>query len=294
MVVKLGRYPVIVASMSANPPPTNLLGTYLRDRRSKLDPSAFGFSAKRRRTTGLRREEVAQRANISAAWYTWLEQGRGGAPSSEVLDRLARALVLTEGEREHLFLLGLGRTPEVRYQEHEGVTNRLQRVLDTLDPSPAFIRTATWDVIAWNKAATVVFTDYAALPPHKRNILRLIFLDPRVRTVQSDWARVAEFVVGAFRADVARAGAAEAVSDLVNELSSLSPEFEALWRSNDVNTPGEGSKHIRHPIHGSFAFEYTTFAVDGRQDLSMMVYTPTAPEDMEKIRSIIAAQVAQE
>src|SRR6266568_5756739 len=133
----------------------NPLGTYLKDRRAKLDPATFGFPLKRRRTPGLRREEVAQRANVSATWYTWLEQGRGGAPSADVLDRIARALMLTQVEREHLFLLGLGRPPEARYQENEGVTPRLQRVLDALDPSPALIRTATWNVVAWNRAATV-------------------------------------------------------------------------------------------------------------------------------------------
>jgi transcriptional regulator with XRE-family HTH domain len=94
----------------------NLLGTYLKDRRAKLDPAAFGFPSARRRTPGLRREEVAQRANVSATWYTWLEQGRGGAPSAYVLERIARALMLTEVEREHLFLIALGRPPEVRHQ----------------------------------------------------------------------------------------------------------------------------------------------------------------------------------
>src|SRR5246127_380367 len=137
----------------------NLLGAYLRDRRTRLDPAAFGFPPERRRTPGLRREEVAQRANISPTWYTWLEQGRGGAPSADVLDRIARAMMLTDAEREHLYLLGLGRPPEVRYHAPEGITPRLQRLLDTLEVSPAFIRTATWDVIAWNKAATVVLTD---------------------------------------------------------------------------------------------------------------------------------------
>src|SRR3979411_460860 len=136
-----------------------LLGTYLKDRRGKRDPAAFGFAPKRRRTPGLRREEVAQRANISPTWYTWLEQGRGGGPSADVLDRISRALMLTDMEREHLFLLGLGRPPEARYQRNEGVTPRLQRVLDALDPSPAVIRTATWDVVAWNRAATVTLMD---------------------------------------------------------------------------------------------------------------------------------------
>ena len=115
---------------------TNPLGAYLKDRRAKLDPAVFGFPPERRRTVGLRREEVAQRANISPTWYTWLEQGRGGAPSADVLNRISRALMLTEFEREHLFLLGLGRPPEVRYCKDEGVTPRLQRVLDALEPSP--------------------------------------------------------------------------------------------------------------------------------------------------------------
>src|SRR5438270_7417913 len=128
----------------------NLLGTYLRDRRTRLDPAALGFAPGRRRTPGLRREEVAQRSNISPTWYTWLEQGRGGAPSADVLNRIAAGLMLTEPEREHLFMLGLGRPPEVRYKGVEGVNPRLQRLLDTLDASPALIKTANWDVVAGN------------------------------------------------------------------------------------------------------------------------------------------------
>src|SRR4249920_3995144 len=195
----------------------NLLGSYLRDRRTRLDPAAFGFARTRRRTPGLRREEVAQRANISPTWYTWLEQGRGGAPSADVLNRIARALMLTDIEREHLFLLGLGRPPEVRYTATEGVTPRLQRLLDALDASPALIKTATWDVVAWNRAAAAVLTAYGKLLPGQRNILRLIF-DPRVRAAQYDWEHVSRFVVGAFRADAARAGAVSEVGQLVDEL----------------------------------------------------------------------------
>src|SRR6202453_470810 len=199
-------------------PAGNLLGTYLKARRAKLDPAALGFPPERRRTPGLRREEVAQRANISPTWYTWLEQGRGGAPSADVLDRIARALMLTHVEREHLFLLGLGRPPEVRYRKDEGVTPRLQRVLDALDPSPALIRNARYDVVAWNRAATVMLMDYGSLPPDERNILRVMFLDPRARAVQYDWESVARFVLSAFRVDAARAGGAAEVEALVAEL----------------------------------------------------------------------------
>src|SRR5689334_6508094 len=266
------------------------LGAYLKHRRAKLDAAAFGFSSNRRRTPGLRREEVAQRANISPTWYTWLEQGRGGAPWSDVLDRIADALMLTDVEREHLFLLGLGRPPEVRYRKNEGITPRLQRVLDALDPSPAVIRTATWDVVAWNRAATVMLTDYGSLPPEQRNVLRFIFLDPRVRAAQYDWNRVARFVVGAFRVDAARAGAAAEVQPLVDELCRLSPEFKAMWSDNDVRSHGEGVKHIRHPVLGAIAFEYSAFAVDGRPDLSLVVYNPTTSADADRIRSLMDAQ----
>ena len=267
-----------------------LLGVYLKDRRAKLDPAAFGFPSQRRRTPGLRREEVAQRAHISPTWYTWLEQGRGGAPSADVLDRIAQALMLTDVEREHLFLLGLGRPPEVRYRKDEGVTPRLQRVLDALEPSPALIRTATWDVVAWNRAATVMLTDYGSLPSQQRNILRFIFLDPRVRAAQYDWESVARFVVGAFRVDAARAGAAAEVEPLVDELCRLSPEFKAMWRDNDVRSHGEGVKRIRHPILGLLAFEYSAFAVDGRPDLTMVIYNPATAADAQKISSVFAAE----
>jgi transcriptional regulator with XRE-family HTH domain len=264
------------------------LGAYLKDRRTKLDASALGFPPQRRRTPGLRREEVALRANISAAWYTWLEQGRGGAPSVDVLDRISTALMLTDVEREHLFLLAFGRPPEVQYQGNEDITPRLQRVLDSLNPSPAMFRTATWDIVAWNRAATVMLTDYSKLPREQRNVLRMIFLDPRSRAMQYDWETVARFVVGAFRIDVARAGATSAVSDLVDELCERSADFAAMWRNNDVQAPHEGTKHIRHPVLGPFSFEYSAFSVDGRQDLSMIVYNPATPEDAEKIRSLIA------
>src|SRR3984957_2628854 len=165
------------------------LGGYLKDRRTRLDPAAFGFSAERRRTPGLRREVVAQRASNSTTWYAWLEQGRGGAPSADVLDRIARALMLTDVEREHLFLLGLGRPPDARYRKNEGGTPRLQRVLDA-------------------PASSLLLMDYGALPPEQRNMLRFVFLDPRARAAHYDWDSVARLVLGAFRLDSARAGAA--------------------------------------------------------------------------------------
>ncbi len=265
------------------------LGSFLKDRRNKLDPAALGFPVSRRRTPGLRREEVAQRANISATWYTWLEQGRGGGPSAAVLDRIAHALMLTDIEREHLFLLGLGRPPEVHYRATEGVTPRLQRILDALETSPAVIRTATWDVVAWNRAAAAVLTDYGTLPVGQRNILRLIFGDPRVRAAQSDWESVARFVVAAFRTSAIRAGAARDVEELVEELCQASPEFRSMWSDNDVRSSGEGTKHLRHPVAGVIKFEFSSFTVDGRPDLDLVVYSPATIDDANRVRSLLVA-----
>ena len=268
---------------------THSLGTYLRDRRTRLDPASFGLPLSRRRTQGLRREEVAQRAHVSATWYTWLEQGRGGSPSADVLERIAGALMLTDAEREHLFLLGLGRPPEIRHRNQEGVSLRLQRVLDALEVSPAIVKTPTWDVVAWNRAATAVLTDYGALPPAQRNILRLFFTDPRVRAAQTDADSVARSVVAAFRADAVRAGAPESVNALVEELSRASSDFARMWADNDVRKFGEGNKHIRHPKAGMLSLEYSAFAVDGRPDLSLVIYNPATAKDADKIRKLIKA-----
>ncbi|MBO9707306.1 MAG: helix-turn-helix domain-containing protein [Caulobacter sp.] len=264
------------------------LGAFLRDRRKRLDPAALGFPATRRRTPGLRREEVAQRANISPGWYTWLEQGRGGAPSADVLNRIAAGLMLTEPEREHLFMLGLGRPPEVRYQAVDGVSPRLQRVLDAFEVSPAIIKTATWDVVAWNRPAAAILTDYGAMPAKDRNILRMMFSDARAKNAQEDWLTVARYVVGAVRADSVRAGASEEIARLVDELSATSPEFEALWRDNDVSSHADGVKRLRHPHLGLLQLEFSAFAVDGRPELAMMVYNPASTADADLIRAYLA------
>ena len=261
----------------------NRLSTFLKDRRMRLDPAAFGFSG-RRRTPGLRREEVAQRANISTTWYTWLEQGRGGAPSPRVLESLADALLLTEAEREHLFLVGIGRPPKASPASQDGITPRLQRFLDALTFIPAIIATPQWDIVAWNDAARVALTDYAALPRDERNVLRRMFLDPETRDAFPILLRGARFLVATFRAETARAGEDDRASELLAELSTKSAEFAAMWSDNDVRTTGEGVKRLRHPSAGSIAFEFSSFAVDGRSDLKLLTYNPAGEGDLEKMR----------
>lgn len=265
----------------------NALGQYLRTRRTGLDPAAFGLPTVRRRTPGLRREEVALRANISTAWYTWLEQGRGGAASADVLGRLARALMLTEIERGHLFMLGLGRPPEIQCPDENALTPRLQRMLDALPYSPAIVKNTTWDVLAWNRASAKVMHDFGQVPADQRNVLRMLFSDSQVRAGQPGWEHQVRDVVAAFRIDAARASTQGAVTSLVNELSERSPEFAAMWREHDVHSFGGIVKNLHHPVLGKIALESSSFVIDGRSDLAMVVWNPATPQDREALQAFL-------
>lgn len=265
---------------------TGPLGHFLKGRRQRLDAAALGFGG-RRRTPGLRREEVAQRAHISTTWYTWLEQGRGGPPSPRVLDSLAEALMMTETEREHLYLVGIGRSPKSQAVVRSGVSGRLQRLLDAMPDLPAIVATSTWDIVGWNRAAQRALTDYDALLPDDRNILRRMFLDPATREAQGDWLGVARFLVATFRAESVRAGEEARASELVAELSRESEDFARMWRESDVQTTGEGDKTIRHAKVGELSFEFSSFAIDGRPDLKLLVYNPAGDADREKMRLLL-------
>mgnify|MGYP003115495184 CR=1 FL=1 len=264
------------------------LAQFLKVRRREMDAAGLGYGG-RRRTPGLRREEVAQRAHISTTWYTWLEQGRGGAPSPRVLDSLAEALLLTQAEREYLFLIGLGHPPRARHGDIGGVSARLQRVLDAMADCPATLVTACWDVLAWNVAARCVLTDYRALAPEERNVMIRMFLDPTTRASQNDWEDVTRFLVATFRTETARSGDMHRATAIVERLSRDSEDFRRLWGKSDIRTPGEGSKTLIHPKAGRLTLDFSTFAVDGRPDLKLMVFTPSGEADREKVRALCHA-----
>lgn len=274
--------------MTANTLPGSALslGGFLRDRRARLSPGPGAPG--RRRTPGLRREEVAGRAGFSVTWYTWLEQGRGGPPSAAVLERLARALELDAAGREVLFLLAQHRPPPLDPAPPPPVAPALQRVLDALPASPAFVRTPTWDVVAWNAAAAAVLADYAALPPAERNVLRRLFGDPCARSSLPDWEENARFVVSVFRLDVARAGDRPEAAALAAELQATSADFRRLWAENDVRGHGVGLKRLRHPQVGPLTLEYSAFAVDGADGLAMVVYTPASPADVRAVEALLS------
>lgn len=266
-------------------------GRFLRSRRARLTPSEVGLpNGFRRRTPGLRREEVAMLAGIGATWYTWLEQGRDIRPSAEVLSALANALRLNATERQHLFILNDRSPPEMRPTGRERVEEPLQRMLDSLTSQPAYVLGRRWDVLAWNRAAELLFGDYGKLNGDERNIMHIVFASIEHRRLLVDWKDVASTVLAMFRADSARYAGDPEFERLISTLESLSPEFREWWPRQDVLRSLSSHKRIEHPIAGRMAFEYTSFAVTGSADMKLIVYT-ALPHDRtaEKFRTLLAA-----
>jgi transcriptional regulator with XRE-family HTH domain len=243
---------------------------FLRDRRERLAPRETPDS--RRRTPGLRREEVAARAGVSVTWYTWLEQGRGGVPSADVLERLAIALELDAAGREVLFLLAQQRPPPIKKAPAASVSPSLQRVLDSLT-TPAYVTTLTWTIVAWNRAAVAVFGDYGTMPQRDLNVMRRIFA-PGSTTVLPEHERDRRQTVAAFRVDVARAGDSQEAAELVAELTETSADFRRLWAEHELRTHGVMLKLLVRPGVGEILLESSAFSVDGGDYLRMTVYLP--------------------
>jgi transcriptional regulator with XRE-family HTH domain len=276
--------PRAYTGMPANTLSDATLGEFLRDRRARLAPDAG--AAGRRRTPGLRREEVAARAGVSVTWYTWLEQGRGGPPSEEVLERLSGALELDGAGREMMFLLA--RPPQRKAAALPApVSPAIQHVLDAMATTPALVKSPTWDVVAWNAAATALLGGHG---PGQRepNTLRRLFCDPSIRAALPDWEENARLALAVFRMDVARVGGSPAADALVAELQDASADFRRLWAQNDVSSHGAGLKRYEHPEVGPFTLEVTGFAIDGAGGLTMIVFTPVSAADARAIEALLA------
>ena len=266
-------------------------GAFLRSRRARLTPSDVGLpNGFRRRTPGLRREEVALLAGVGATWYTWLEQGRDVRPSVEVLSAVADALLLDAAERRHLFVLNDRPPPEPRPTGPERVEEPLLRMLESLTRQPAYVLGRRWDVLAWNRAAEVLFGDYGKLAGDQRNIMHILFADKAHRKLLIDWHDVAATVLAMFRAESARYVGDPDFERLIAGLTRVSPEFRELWSRQDVIRSLSSHKRIRHPVAGRMTFEYTTFAVTGSADMKLVVYTPLAGDETpEKLDALLAA-----
>lgn len=253
---------------------TELAG-FLRDRRGRLKPATVGLpNGFRRRTPGLRREEVAQLAGVGLTWYTWLEQGRDIHVSPDVLCRVARVLQLEPIERMHLFRLA-GHEAELSTTD-EAVRPSLRRVLDGWEPYPALVMGRRWDVLAWNRSYLRVMGDYTELPEGRRNVLWSMFMRPSRRALLREWAREAELMVASFRAEAAPYLDEPEFQELIADLLEQSPEFAVLWARQDVRGRPEGWKLLGHPELGALDLEYTTYRVNDEPGLKLVLYAPEA------------------
>jgi transcriptional regulator with XRE-family HTH domain len=261
------------------------LAEFLRNRRARLSPVDVGISpGARRRTPGLRREEVAQLAGVGVTWYTWFEQGRQIQVSAHFLENLARALRLDAAEREHLFALAHHRPPPL-VPVSSTASPALQRMLDSL-PNPAHVKTARWDLVAWNRPLAVLFGDYARIAPPWRNTLWLLFTDPICRRLMPDWEKDLRRALARFRLDFGRSGDDPAFHQLIDELDAASPEFHRWWPQHDVDGFGEGLKRFVHPELGEIEFDHNAFMVENASDLRLIIYTPAPGESIRKAREL--------
>jgi len=253
-------------------PRQKALGDFLRSRRAQLDPAALALpSGRRRRTPGLRREEVAERAGIGIDWYVRLEQGRDVSPSPTTVDALARALCLSETEHAHLrALAGRGRPRAFLPEEVPPTIRRLVAAL----PQPAYVTGRRWDLLAWNAAAADLF-GFDALPDGERNILLFVLTDPRARALfGTAWAEEAQRMVAQFRAVHDLAAADPAFVDLLDRLAAGCPLFATWWDAHEVRGGGAGRKVLHHPRHGRLAYDYATFQATGDPALKLAIYGP--------------------
>lgn len=257
------------------------LAEFLKVIRSRSQPADFGFPAgQRRRTAGLRREEVAQLVGISPTWYTWIEQGREVNVSGEALDRLAQTFRLTRSERAYLFAMADRRDPQASRQKTDEVPRLLIELLADVRV-PAYVMGRYWDILGWNAAAATLFAGWLDLPrgadDAPPNMLRFVFLTPRARTFLVDWDVRARRITAEFRADCrSRLDEPELVR-LVDELSAASADFARFWKLHDVLERQGGTRSFRHPEHGPIHYQQVTLYPGENEPIKLVMLKPSAP-----------------
>ena len=269
------------------------IATFLRIRRARLQPEQVGLPrGRRRRTPGLRREEVAELAGISTEWYAWLEQSRDVNPSLDTLQRIAQALRLEPAEQQHLLNLGgYGVENGDNGLAREAVVgDSLQRLLEQIVCCPAWIMGARSDILAWNRAATVIHGDLGAMRGIERNGIHQLFLNPAMRRMLVDWEGHARDCVAKLRLTQANYLDDPWFNELIELLRSRSPAFSAWWDEHEVRLPHDGVKVYEHPKAGRLSFDYAILQVAGGNEvpLNLITYVPTRDTDtQEKMEALL-------
>ena len=256
------------------------LADFLKTRRAKVLPTQVGLSSStRRRTLGLRREEVAQLAGVSITWYTWLEQGRTIHVSAQVLESLSRVLLLNTQERIHLYLLANQPLPADIPGCQGTVSPILQHVLDSLMLCPALMTDQRWNVVGWNNAAGVVLGDFGNMNARQRNIVWAMFTDKRYKQLFVDWDLHAKGLLGRFRSTCGQYIEDPWLVQFIDDLKMQSTEFRLWWPLHEIESNSEKYKQLNHPSAGLLDFEVSNFDVSDNSGLKMIVHTPLSGTD---------------
>lgn len=265
------------------------LSRFLKTQRAKLTPEEVGFPPGiRRRTPGLRREEVAALAGVSTTWYTWLEQGRDIQASANVLDAIASALRLTRDERNYLYGLamepgaGASITAEMPAYSSDAVSPPLRKILQELRQCPSIISDRRCQIVGWNEAAAHVFVDFAQIPEQERNMIRLLFTRKELRRLAVNWKQFASGFLSIFRAYYGQYVEDNWYDRFLKEMTELHPDFQELWEHSEVRTAPEVVLEFRHAKAGKMLFHLTSLQLQGGSDLRCSIYTPAPDSDTEE------------
>ncbi|QAY65970.1 helix-turn-helix transcriptional regulator [Paenibacillus protaetiae] len=252
------------------------LSAFLKSQRAKITPESAGFPAgTRRRTPGLRREEVAQLAGVSTTWYTWLEQGRDIKVSASVLDCIAVALQLTPDERKYMFSLALETgTAGLLKDEPPKLSAPLAKILQELKYCPAIITDRKYYIVGWNEAAAHVFVDFEQVPPEKRNMIRLLFERKELRRLAVNWEKYVSDYLAILRSYYGQYVEDEWYDSFISDMTACYPDFLPLWEQSKVSSAPELVLEFRHARGGKMLFQLTSLQVQGGSDLRFSVYTP--------------------
>ncbi len=264
------------------------LSNFLRTRRARVSATDVGLPATaRRRTPGLRREEVAQLAGMSVTWYTWLEQARPISVSAEMLDGLARVLRLDGIERVQLFQLASRDAVLDSKPRRQRISPLLRQMLDEMEQLPAFIINSRWDVLGWNLAAGAFF-GFSNIAAAERNMVWLFFTDSTLRSLIVDWPARARDILARFRVNYGRHAGDRQFVQLVERLKTVSVEFAEWWPRHDVLPVSEGLKRYNHPLVGRLQLQHVSFSVMDNQELTLTLMAPARTADSRiKLQQII-------
>ncbi len=247
---------------------------FLRSCRRRVEPEELGLpQGTRKRGEGLRREDVAAHSGVSVTWYTWLEQGRAIRVSDEVLERLCRTLRLSQDERFYLFSLVQQRPPRIAGGAHSGEAPEVARMIHGLS-IPAVAMNLRWDVFAWNRMNSLIFRDYANIPPARRNLMEILFTQPSYYQDPIEYEDMARRLLAQLRVDYSRSGEDPRFESLIRRLDTTSPVFHKIWRTPEINVRSYGLHRFTHARYGPLAFESTSYVPDGFPSVRVIICTP--------------------